>query len=71
MIKVEGHAGLYKDPSKNTFINKNKVEIQAARERKQSRLQKNEEEQELRQKVDQLQDDISELKSMFQQLLEK
>ena len=71
MIKVQGHSGLYKDPTKNTFINKNKVEIEQARERKILRLQKNEEEQELRQKVDKLQDDISELKSMFQQLLEK
>lgn len=71
MIKVEGYSGLYKDPTKNTFINKNKVEIEQARERKKLRLQKNEEEQELRQKVDKLQNDISELKSMFQQLLEK
>ncbi len=71
MIKVEGYSGLYKDPTKNTFINNNKVEIEQARERKKLRLQKNEEEQELRQKVDKLHDDISELKSMFQQLLEK
>ena len=71
MIKVKEHSGLYKDPVSNTFINRNTKEIEQARARKQSRLEKNKEEQELRQKVDSLQDDISELKSMFQQLLEK
>ena len=71
MIKVEGQSGLYKDSTTNTFINKNKVEIESARERKRLRVEKNKEEQELRQKVDSLQDDISELKSMFKQLLEK
>ena len=71
MIKVQGQTGLYKDPTSNTFINRNGSEIQEARERKKLRVQKHEEEQELRQKVDKLQDDISELKSMFHQLLEK
>jgi hypothetical protein len=71
MIKVEGQSGLYKDSTTNTFINKNRVEIESARERKIRRIEKNKEEQELREKVDSLQDDISELKSMFKQLLEK
>ena len=71
MIKVEGQGSLYKDSTTNTFINKNRVEIESARERKRRRIEKNKEEQELRQKVDSLQDDISELKSMFKQLLEK
>ena len=71
MRKVEGQSSLYKDSTTNTFINKNRVEIESARERKRLRIEKNKEEQELRQKVDSLQDDISELKSMFKQLLEK
>ena len=71
MIKVEGQSSLYKDSTTNTFINKNRVDIESARERKRRRIEKNKEEQELRQKVDSLQDDISELKSMFKQLLEK
>lgn len=71
MNKVNGHSGLYKDPTTNIFINKNKVEIDRARKYKKLRLQKKEEERELKQKVDNLQNDISELKSMFQQLLEK
>ena len=71
MIKVEGHSGLYKDPTTNIFINKNKAGIDRAREYKKLRLQKKQEERELKQKVDNLQSDISELKSMFQQLLEK
>jgi hypothetical protein len=71
MIKVEGHAGLYKDPTTNTFVNMNKVELESARQRKKTRLKKNEEEQELRSKVDKLHDDVDELKSMLRQLLEK
>ena len=71
MRKVEGQSSLYKDSTTNTFINKNRVEIESARERKRLRIEKNKEEQELRQKVDSLQDDITELKTMFKQLLEK
>ena len=65
MIKVAGHSGLYKDSTTNTFINRDTAGIANARERKRLRIEKNNEEQELRQKVDSLQDDITELKSMF------
>ena len=46
MNKVNGHSGLYKDPTTNIFINKNKVEIDRARKYKKLRLQKKEEERE-------------------------
>ena len=71
MIKVEGQSGLYKDPTTNTFINRDTSGIREARARKRLRIEKNKDEQDLRRKVDSLQDDISELKSMFKQLLEK
>ena len=71
MIKVEEYYGLYKDPSTNTFLNRNVSEIEAARERKKVRVMKERKEQELEVKVDKLTDDIDRLTKMFEQLLEK
>ena len=70
MIKVEEHNGLYKDPSKNTFVNRNTTEIEQARERKRLRRIKAQEERELSEKVDSLTDDVSRLTTMLEKLLE-
>ena len=71
LVKVEGVAGLYKDPSSNTFINMNKSKQEQARKRKENRLKKKEEEIEMKNRIDSLEEDISDIKSMLQQLLEK
>ena len=71
MIKVEEHNGLYKDPSTNTFVNRNLGELEMARERKRVRAMKERKEQELEVKVDKLTEDIDRLTKMFEQLLEK
>ena len=71
LLKVEGVAGLYKDPSTNTFINMNESEIEQARKRKQNRLKKKEEDIEMKNRIDSMEEDISDIKSMLQQLLEK
>ena len=71
LIKVEGVSGIYKDPSKNTFINMNESEIRQARMRKKNRLKKKEEEIEMKNRIDSMEEDISDIKSMLQQLLEK
>lgn len=71
LLKVEGVAGLYKDPSTNTFINMNQSEIEQARTRKQNRLKQKEEEIEMKNRIDSMEEDISSIKSMLQQLLEK
>lgn len=71
MIKVQEHSGLYKDPSSNTFINRNDDEIEAARERKKIRAMKEEKGKELEVKVDKLTEDMGRLTKMLEQLLEK
>ena len=71
MIKVDGHAGLYKDPTTNTFINKNKNELESARQRKKNQLKKKEDEMEMKNRIDSMEEDISDIKSMLKQLLEK
>ena len=71
MIKVEKHNGLYKDPSTNTFVNRDLVEIESARQRKKMRVKKAEREMELESKVDSLTDDVSRLTTMLEKLLEK
>ena len=70
MIRVEEHNGLYKDPSKNTFVNRNVAEIKLAKKRKKMRLEKAERERELESKVDSLTDDVSRLTTMLEKLLE-
>ena len=71
LVKVDGVAGLYKDPSTNTFINMNESELEQARKRKQNRLKKKEEDVEMKSRIDSMEEDISSIKSMLQQLLEK
>ena len=70
MIKVEEHSSLYKDESRNTFVNRNVAEIEMARNRKKMRLEKAEREKELESKVDSLTDDVSRLTIMLEKLLE-
>ena len=70
MIRVEEHNSLYKDPSTNTFVNRNVSEIEHARKRKKMRLEKAERERELECKVDSLTDDVSRLTTMLEKLLE-
>lgn len=70
MIKVEEHSSLYKDESRNTFVNRNVAEIEMARNRKKMRLEKAERERELESKVDSLTDDVSRLTIMLEKLLE-
>lgn len=71
LIKVEGIANLYKDPTTNTFINMDNSGIEQARAIKKARIKKEEENQQLKSKVDSLTNELTELKSMVQQLLEK
>ena len=71
MIKVEAHGSLYKDPSSNTFVNRDVTAIEAARKRKLARKLREEKDQELNDKVDRLSDDVNRLTKMFEQLLEK
>ena len=68
--RVEGYSQLNKNPRTGTIVNTNIDEIKSARKRKASRLNKKEEEQELRDKIDNLSDDVRRLETMFRELLE-
>ena len=69
--RVDGHSQLKKNPRTGTIINTNTDEIKSAKKRKASRLKKQQEEQELHNKIDKLTDDLNRLQSMFHELLEK
>lgn len=71
MAKVEGVTGLYKDISTNTFINMNKSEIESAKERRKSRLMKEQEQQELKEMVNLLCCKVDRMEEMFLKILEK
>lgn len=61
--KIEGHNDLVKTEN-GIVLNTNNNEIEAARERKRLRKEKEKE-------VDELKNDVSELKDMMKQILEK
>jgi len=70
-IPVSGNSNLVKDPRSNAVININNDEIRAAKERKIKMQEKAKEEELLKQDVQNLKEDMSEIKSLLQQLLEK
>ena len=70
-VRVEGNSKLLKDPHTGVIINSDVHEIENARLRKRNRKQKEIEEQELKNKIDDLTENVNRLESMFRELLEK
>jgi len=64
LIPVEGHPGLYRDSTSNAIINTNNKEIE---KRRAARAKIAAEKQEL----EQLKSDVSEIKGLLKQLLER
>jgi len=62
-LKVEGNSNLVRDTSTGAILNINKDEISAARKRKLERKQKEQE-------FENLKNDVTEIKSMLQKLIE-
>ena len=62
-LKVEGNNSLVRDTSTGAILNINKDEISAARRRKLERKQKEKE-------FEDLKNDVTEIKSMLQKLIE-
>ena len=62
-LKVEGNNSLVRDTSTGAILNINKDEISAARRRKLERKQKEKE-------FEDLKNDVTEMKSMLQKLME-
>lgn len=63
-IKVEGHPNLVRDKNSGVILNINKTELEANRIRKQKQREKDNE-------IEQLKNDVSEIKSMLNKLVEK
>ena len=63
-IDVEGHPGLVRDKNTGAILNTNEQEVEAARARKKAWKEKQKE-------FDELKNDVSELKDMMKQILEK
>jgi len=63
-IEVEGHPGLVRDKNTGAILNTNEQEVEAARARKKAWKEKQKE-------LDELKNDVSELKDMMKQILEK
>tara|TARA_Y100000389_G_scaffold186606_1_gene207125 strand:+ start:760 stop:996 length:237 start_codon:yes stop_codon:yes gene_type:complete len=70
-IKVKDEPDLARDPESGAIININRSSIQKARDAKKRRLAVQSEEDKLRNKVDALENDISDIKSLLSQLVEK
>lgn len=70
-IPVKGHTGLVRDTRTGAIININKSEIDAARERKQLRRQKQETIDQTIEDVKEMKQDINEMKQLLKQLIER
>jgi len=63
-IKIEGHKGFVRDKRSGAIINTNREEIEAAKKRKAERLNKDKE-------LDNLKDEVSDIKKMLTKIIEK
>lgn len=65
LIPVEGRPGMYRDPSTNAIINKpSKTAAQSNRDMRQKIMQRDED-------IDNLKQDVAEIKNLLKQLLER
>jgi len=71
LIPVEGHGDLARDPDTGAIVNINSKKIQESRQRRNIRRQRLQEQEELKAKVENLEYDISDIKDMLSQLIEK
>jgi len=70
-VPVKGHSGLVRDTETNALINVNASEIEQARERKRLKIQKREEEETLKRKVEMIENDVSDIKRLLENLINK
>ena len=71
LIPVEGHGDLARDPNTGAIVNINSKKIQESRQRRNIKRQRLQEQEELKAKVENLEYDISDIKDMLSQLIEK
>jgi coenzyme F420-reducing hydrogenase delta subunit len=70
-LKVEGAPGFVRDTETNAILNRNHSEIEIAQERKRIRNIKKQEDQELQNTVNNLQEDMAEIKGILNLLLSR
>ena len=70
-IKVEGHSDLVRDKKTGAVININRSESDLARQRKYNWRLQQQEQQQLKSDVDQLKNDMSDIKDLLTKLVEK
>lgn len=70
-VPVKGHSGLVRDTENNALININRTEIEQARERKKLKQLQKEKELSLHKKVDDIEAELSEIKNLLKDLINK
>lgn len=70
-VKVEGSSSLVRDKKTGAIININRTEGDLARERKHNWRMQQQEHQQLKSDVDQLKNDMSDIKDLLTKLVEK
>ena len=71
MIPVEGRPGLARDPRSGAILNMNKAEIRAAKARKIAMAQEEERKKQLFADVEELKEDMSDIKELLLTIKEK
>ena len=71
LVPVENHPGLYRDSVTNAIVNKSKSDFDLYSKTRSKMLSKEERINNLEKKVDNLSDDIGDIKSMLQSFLSK
>ena len=70
-VPVKGHSGLVRDTESNALINLNASEIEQARERKRLKIEKRQDEMCLKSRVETMESELTEIKSMLKILINK
>lgn len=70
-VQVEGYTGLVRDSQSNAILNTNAEEIELARERKRLMKIRNQEEIELKNKIQSLEKDVGHIKDSIDLILQK
>jgi|TARA_B110000908_G_C10177114_1_gene413754 hypothetical protein len=71
LIKVEGHSSLSKDMNSGAILNTNSSEIDAARSRRLNAINKKENDKKLKSEIEFLKNEMSEIKFILKQIIEK
>ncbi len=69
-VPVKGYSGLVRDTQSNALINVDTAEIEQARQRKRLRVEKRKEESDLKTRVENVENTLTEIKTLLRTLLD-